>query len=109
MIKFKSKTKYAWEGWESSGREAWVFNVEHPCELMGVHAGLIDNQLNEGEKVEYCIYSPRVSSTSTPFGLKAEESSCGLCITNNRFIVSKNKHIKGIEPRFLLNLRIFYI
>ena len=23
---FKSKTKYTWEGWDSSGREDWVLN-----------------------------------------------------------------------------------
>jgi len=95
---FKSKTKYTWEGWESSGREDWVFSVKHPCELIGVHAKLIDAQLKESEKVEYCIYSPRVSSTSTPFGLKAAESSSGICVTDTRFIISNNKHVKGIEP-----------
>ena len=92
------KTKYTWEGWESSGREDWVFSVKHPCELMGVHAKLIDKELKETEQVEYCIYSPRVSSTSTPFGLKTEETSCGICVTDKRFIVSKNRHIKDIEP-----------
>ena len=95
---FKSKTKYTWEGWESSGKESWVFSVKHPCELIGVHAKLIDQQLNESEKVEYCIYSPRVSSTSTPFGFKAAESSSGICVTDKRFIISNNRHIKGIEP-----------
>lgn len=95
---FKSKTKYTWEGWESSGKEDWVFSVKHPCELIGVHAKLIDAQLKEPEKVEYCIYSPRVSSTSTPFGFKAAESSSGVCVTDKRFIISNNKHIKGIEP-----------
>ena len=95
---FKSKTKYTWEGWDSSGREDWVFSVKHPCELIGVHAKLIDNQLKESEKVEYCIYSPRVSSTSTPFGFKAAESSSGVCVTDKRFIISNNRHIKGIEP-----------
>ena len=75
---FKSKTKYTWDGWESSGKEDWVFSVKHPCELIGVHAKLIDAQLKDSEKVGYCIYSPRVSSTSTPFGLKAAESSSGV-------------------------------
>jgi hypothetical protein len=95
---FKNKTKYTWEGWDSSGKEDWVFSVKHPCELIGVHAKLIDNQLREGEKIEYCIYAPRISSTSTPFGFKSEESSCGFCITDSRFIVTKNRHIKDIEP-----------
>jgi len=95
---FKSKTKYTWEGWDSSGKEDWVFGVKHPCELIGVHAKLIDAQLRESEKVECCIYSPRVSSTSTPFGLKAAESSSGVCITDKRFIISNNRHIKEIEP-----------
>jgi hypothetical protein len=95
---FKSKTKYAWEGWESSGKEDWVFSVKHPCELIGVHAKLIDAQIRESEKVECCIYSPRVSSTSTPFGFKSEESSWGLCATDDRFIISKNRHAKNLEP-----------
>ena len=95
---FKSKTKYKWEGWESSGGEAWIFNVEHPCGLMGVHAKLIDNALKDSEKVEYCIYSPRVSATSTPFGFKSEGSSWGLCATDHRFIISKNRHVKDWEP-----------
>ena len=95
---FKSKTKYKWEGWKSSGNEAGVFDVEHPRELMGVHAKLIDNQLKEPEKVEYCLYSPRLHSTSTPFGLKTKEASSGLCITDNRFIISQNSHIDGVAP-----------
>jgi len=95
---FKSKTKYTWEGWDSSGREDWVFSVKHPCELIGVHAKLIDKELKDSEKIEYCIYAPRVSSTSTPFGLRSEESSCGFCATDNRFIITKNRHIKGVEP-----------
>jgi hypothetical protein len=95
---FKSKTKYTWEGWESSGKEDWVFSVKHPCELIGVHAKLIDAQLKDSEKVGYCIYSPRVSSTSTPFGFKAAESSSGVCVTDKRFIISNTKHIKGIDP-----------
>jgi len=95
---FKSKTKYTWEGWDSSGREDWVFSVKHPCELIGVHAKLIDNELKDSEKIEYCIYAPRVSSTKTPFGLKSEESSCGVCVTDSRFIITKNRHIKGMEP-----------
>ncbi len=94
----KSKSKYIWEGWESSGREDWVFSVKRPCELIGVHAKLIDKALKDGEKVEYCIYAPRISSTSTPFGFKSGESSCGFCAADNRFIVTKNRHIKDIEP-----------
>jgi len=97
----KSKTKYAWDGWESTGKEDWVFSVKHPCELIGVHAKVIDSQLKDPEKVEYCIYSPRVSSTSTPFGLKAAESSSGVCVTDKRFIISNNRHVKGIEPALL--------
>jgi len=95
---FKSKTKYTWEGWESSGGEDWVFNVKHPCELIGVHAKLIDKELKDSEKIEYCIYAPRISSTSTSFGFESEESSCGFCATDNRFIVTKNRHIKDTEP-----------
>ena len=94
----KRKSKYRWEGWESSGREDWVFGAGHPCELMGVHAKLIDKELNESEKIEQCIYVPRVSSTITPFGLKSEESSWGVCVTDRRFVISQNRHVKGIEP-----------
>jgi hypothetical protein len=95
----KRKSKFRWEGWESSGREDWVFGVEHPRDLMGIHAKLIDKELNESEKIEHCLYSPRVSSISPPFGLKSEESSWGICVTDKRFIISQNRHIKGIEPR----------
>ena len=95
---FKSKTKYTWEGWESSGEEAWVFAVSHPRELMGVHAILIDKELKESEKIEQCLYSPRVSTTSTPFGLTSEASSWGVCVTDKRFIISQNRHVKDIEP-----------
>jgi len=103
---FKSKTKYTWEGWESSGNEDWVFAVKHPCELMGVHAKLIDKELKESEKIEYCLYSPRNSSTSNSFGIKSEESSWGVCITDKRFIISQNRHVKDIEPRiFSINLQ----
>ena len=95
---FKSKTKYTWEGWESSGKEDWVFGVKHPCELMGVHAKLIDKELNESEKIGQCIYAPCISSTVTPFGLKSEKSSWGVCVTDKRFIISQNRHVKIIEP-----------
>ena len=95
---FKSKTKYTWEGWDSSGEEAWVFAVPHPYELMGVHAILIDKELKDSEKIEQCIYSPRVSTISTPFGLTSEQSSWGVCVTDKRFIISQNRHVKGIEP-----------
>ena len=95
---FKSKTKYTWEGWDSSGREDWVFGVKHPCELMGAHAKLIDKELKTDEKIEGCLYAPRVSATSTPFGLVAEESSYGLCVTDKRLIISKDRHAKEIEP-----------
>lgn len=95
---FKSETKYTWEGWESSGREDWVFGVAHPRELMGAHAKLIDKELKADEKIEGCLYAPRVSATSTPFGLVAEESSYGLCVTDKRFIISKDRHAKEIEP-----------
>lgn len=98
-MSFKSKTKYMWEGWESSGREAWVFDASHPRELMGSHAKLIDQELKEFEKVESCLYSPRLSSISTPFGFKADEASWGICVTDRRFIISQNRHIKGIAPR----------
>ena len=95
---FKSKTKYTWEGWDSSGKEDWVFGVAHPRELMGVHAKLIDKELKTDEKIEGCLYAPRVSATSTPFGIVAEESSYGLCVTDKRLIISKDMHAKEIEP-----------
>ncbi len=97
-MKFKSGTKYTWEGWKSSGKESWVFRVDHPCELMGVHAKLIDKALLPHEKIEYCLYSPRKSASSAPFGLEAEEASYGICVTDKRFIVSKNNHVNGIAP-----------
>ena len=96
---FKSKTKYNWEGWKSRGQEPLVFSVEHPRELMGAHAKLIDNQLGDDHKIECCLYSPRVSSTSTPFGLKVDQSSCGLCITDNRFIISRDWHTAVVKTR----------
>jgi len=95
----KTKSKYTWEGWNSSGNEDWVFSVKHPCELIGVHAKLIDKELKESEKIEYCVYSPRVSSTSTPFGLKSEEASRGICVTDKRFIISEDRHVEGMEPK----------
>ena len=107
-MSFKSKTKYTWEGWESKGREASVFGVNHPCELMGVHAKLIDNELKPNEKIECCIYSPRVSATMTPFGLEAKRASYGLCVTDKRFIISQNCHVKGLDPD-LLSVNSFII
>ena len=96
---FKSKTKYTWEGWNSRGQEPLVFSVEHPRELMGVHAKLIDNQLGDTQKIECCLYSPRVSSTSTPFGLKVDQSSCGLCSTDKGFIISRDWHTTVVKTR----------
>ena len=95
----KTETKYTWEGWHSRGKEPLVFSVDHPRELMGMHAKLIDNALKSDEKIECCLYAPRVSSTSTPFGLKVDQSSCGLCSTDKGFIISRDWHTTVVKTR----------
>lgn len=113
-VMLKNKTKYRYEGWEPSGKGEWVFKVDHPRELMGLHAELIDCELRESEKVEYCFYSPRrVSSASLPFGLKAEEASYGICLTDQRIIISKNTRPRYGTPILILldfrNILYFHI
>lgn len=92
------KIRYPLEQWGASGRGDWVFTVAHPSGLVGAHARLIDRALRDAERVDYCIYAPRVTATRTPFGLEAEESSCGVCVTDHRFIISRNLHREGSPP-----------
>jgi len=98
----KNKTKYAWEGWTSSGNEPCVFSVAHPSELIGAHAKLIDGILRSSEKIEKCLYAPRATSTQAPFSFKHENASYGLCVTDQRFIISKDTHTKAETPTVIL-------
>jgi hypothetical protein len=84
--------------WPSSGREPYVFKVDKPQDLPGFHAELIESTLRHDEKLYYLLYSPIWYGSETPFGARTFPASHAVAVTENRFIISEDRHIRGIEP-----------
>jgi len=88
--------------YRSSGREPYVFRVDKPDDLrdlyIGVHADLMDEALHRDEGLFYLLYSPIFPEKKGPFGLHATPASHAVAVTKYRFIISKDRHIKGIPP-----------
>ena len=85
-------------GVPSSGRESYVFQANKPRGLLGVHADLIEKALGPEEGLLYLLYSPIFPEKKGPFGLHATPASHAVAVTKNRFIISENRHMKGIAP-----------
>jgi len=85
-------------GVPSSGRESYVFQANKPRGLLGVHADLIEKTLRPEEGLLYLIYAPIWPGKKGPFGLFATPASHAVAVTKNRFIISENRHMKGIAP-----------
>jgi len=85
-------------GVPSSGRESYVFQANKPRGLLGVHADLMENALRPEEGLLYLLYSPIFPEKKGPFGLHATPASHAVAVTNNRFIISENRHMEGIAP-----------
>jgi len=84
--------------WLSSGREPYLFNVDKPQNLPGFHAELIETALCHEEKLYYLLYSPIWHGAETPFGVHVFPASHAVAVTEQRFIISEDRHIRGIEP-----------
>ena len=88
--------------YKSSGREPYVFRVESPDDLrglhIGVHADLMERALRRDEELLYLLYSPIFEAKKAPFGLHASPASHTVAVSKHRFIISENRHMKGIAP-----------
>ncbi len=84
--------------YKSTGRESHIFRAESPEGLLGVHADLIASALKPGESIHYLIYAPMREAGMSPFGIHAEPASHALAVTDHRFLISKDRHIKTIAP-----------
>jgi hypothetical protein len=88
--------------WQSSGREPYVFRVDKPDDLrdlhIDVHANLMEKTLHHDEGLLYLLYSPIFPEKEGPFGLRAAPASHVVAVTEDRFIISENRHMKGIAP-----------
>jgi hypothetical protein len=85
-------------GVPSSGRESYVFQANKPRGLLGVHADLIEKALRPQEGLLYLLYAPIWPEKKGPFGLHTTPASHAVAVTKNRFIISENRHMKGIAP-----------
>jgi hypothetical protein len=88
--------------WQSSGKESFVFRVNKPDDLRDfhiyAHADLMERTLRHDEELLHLLYSPIFPEKKAPFGLHATPASHAVAVTRNRFIISENKHMKGIAP-----------
>jgi len=82
----------------SRGREPYVFKVNKPHDLPGFHAELIETTLRHDERFLYLLYSPIWHGVETPFGVHAFPASHAVAVTEQRFIISEDRHIRGIGP-----------
>ena len=87
-----------WQPSQSSGREPYVFNVDTPQDLLGVHAGLMEEALRPDEELRYLLYSPICQVKEGPFGLHGTPSSHAVAVTSDRFVISENQHREGTVP-----------
>ena len=88
--------------WQSSGKESFMFRVNKPDDLrefhIYAHADLVEKILCADEELLYLLYSPIFPEKKGPFGLHATPASHAVAVTKNRFIISENRHMKGIAP-----------
>jgi len=97
--------------YRSSGKEPYVFKVDNPRHL----ADLIGTTLYPEESLLYLLYSPIWESEKRVFDFKTAPASLwegerallgahiypashALAVTDRRFIISEDRHIKGITP-----------
>ncbi|MGO8990970.1 MAG: hypothetical protein ACLQGU_12430 [bacterium] len=85
-------------GVPSSGRESYVFQANKPRGLLGVHADLMEKALRPEEGLLYLLYAPIWPEKKGPFGLYATPASHAMAVRKYRFIISENRHMKGIAP-----------
>ena len=84
--------------WRSHGREPFVYRAHRPGELLGVHAEVIASGLSASEALRYILYCPIWEGNKAPFGIRADTASRALAVAEDRFLVSHNRHVEGVEP-----------
>ena len=84
--------------WRSHGREPFVYRAQRPEELLGVHAEVIASGLSAGEPLRYMLYCPIWEGSTAPFGIHAKMASHAVAVADDRFLVSHNPHVEGVEP-----------
>jgi hypothetical protein len=82
----------------SRGKEPYVLRMDSAQELFGVHAELIESALCPDERVLYLLYSPMFPAEKTPFGIHVRPASHGVAVTEDRFVISEDRHIEGNAP-----------
>ena len=83
---------------KSSGREPWIFRVDHPHDLVAAHRHLIASSLQPDERILHLIYSPAWEGTEAPFGIHGHAASHAIALTPHRWIVSEDRHDPAITP-----------
>jgi hypothetical protein len=81
-----------------TSKKPGVVCAEKPRDLPGVHADLMEKAIAGEEELLYLVYSPICQERDGPFGLKATPASHAVGITKYRFIISEDRHLKGIPP-----------
>jgi hypothetical protein len=84
--------------WRSHGREPFVYRAQQPRDLLGVHAEVIASGLSPGKPLRYLFYCPIWAGHKAPFGIHAEPASHAVAVAEDRFLISRNPHIEGVEP-----------
>jgi len=83
--------------WVSDGREPWVFTVNRPDELPGLHEALMVGSLPAEERVLHLLYAPLWAGDDAPFGLGAEPGSHSIALTDRHLVITKDRHVTGVE------------
>jgi hypothetical protein len=85
----------------SNGREPYVFRVDHPGDLFGSHADLMREAFGPEDRLLYLLYSPVWEGEEAPFGVRAPSASHAVAVTEDRFIVSEDRHQTGAPATVL--------
>jgi hypothetical protein len=84
--------------WRSHGHEPFVYRAWRVEDLLGVHAEVIASGLRPGEPLRYLLYSPIWDGRNAPFGISSQPASHALAVADDRFLISRNPHVEGVEP-----------
>lgn len=76
-----------------------VFPVAEPDGLPGIHPDLIAEALLPGERIRSLLYAPIWDGDEAPFGIRGEQASHSIALTEGRFIISRDRHNKRRPPQ----------
>jgi len=84
--------------WRISSNELYTCRVADPRDLPGIHADNMMAGLAPGERLRYLLYSPIWEGKLAPFGITAEPASHAFAVAQDRFLISRDSHVKGAAP-----------